>query len=91
MNRKPLGLTLPKAILGFQQYKTAEALSPNTLVSYESALKLWLSHAGDVDLNQITSKDILEYLAWLRTEYKPRRLGGRMPNWWNAWHPSMRG
>jgi len=41
MNRRPLGLKLEKAVVGFLQYKTAEALSPNTLIAYESVLKLW--------------------------------------------------
>ncbi len=77
MNRRPLGLKLSKAILGFQQYKTAKALSPGTLISYESIFKLWLAHTGDVDLSQITSQHILDHLTWLRTEYKPRRLSGR--------------
>ena len=42
MNRSPSGLILPKAILGFVQAKTAEGLSPNTLIGYEHDLKLWL-------------------------------------------------
>ena len=53
MNRRPLGLKLEKAIWGFLQFKTAEALNPNTLISYECVLKLWLSHVGDVDLNRL--------------------------------------
>ncbi len=40
MNRRPLGLKRERAILGFQQFITAEALSPTTLVSYDSALRL---------------------------------------------------
>lgn len=77
MNRRPLGTKPQKAVLGFQQFKTAEALSPGTLVSYDCALRLWLSRIGDVDLREITASDVLEYLAWLRVEYKPRRLSGR--------------
>jgi integrase len=76
MNRRPLGTKLSRALLGFQQFKT-EALSPGTLVSYDCALRLWLSHVGDVDLKEITTSKALEYLAWLRVEYEPRRLSGR--------------
>ncbi len=77
MNRRPVDTKLSQAILGFQQFKTAEALSPCTLVNYDCALRLWLSHVGDVDLIEITTSSVLEYLAWLRVEYKPRRLSGR--------------
>ena len=77
MNRRPLGTKLSRAILGFQQFKTAEALSPNTLISYECALHLWFSHVGDVDLKEITTSDVLAYRAWRRVEYKPRRLSDR--------------
>ena len=38
MNRRPLGLKLEKAVLGFLQFKTAEGLSSNTLLS------VWVSH-----------------------------------------------
>lgn len=38
MNRIAPGFKLSKAILGFQQHKEAEALSPNTLISYQSTL-----------------------------------------------------
>jgi integrase/recombinase XerD len=76
MNRRPLGLLTPQVVTGFLQYKTAEALSPNTLISYESVLNLWLAHIGAVDLGSITSATLLEFLAWLRTDYKPRRITG---------------
>lgn len=77
MNRRPSGTKLSRAISGFQQFKTAEALSPNTLISYECALHLWFSHVGDVDLKEITTSDVLAYRAWRRVEYKPRRLSDR--------------
>ena len=80
MNRRPSGLKLDKAVTGFMQYKTAEGLSPRTLVGYEHDLKLWVKYADDVDVSAVTSQDIRAYLAWLRTEYKPRRFsGGEQP------------
>ena len=74
MNRRPLGLSLAKAIPGFLHYKTAEALSPNTLISYQHDLKVWLAHAGDVPVTKITTAQLRDHFAWLRTEYKPRRF-----------------
>ncbi len=76
MNRRPSGLKLGKAITGFLQFKSAEGLSPRTLVSYEYDLKLWMQHGGDVEVGQVTSQEIRAYLAWLRTDYKPRRWNG---------------
>ena len=76
MNRRPSGLQLLKALVGFLQYKAAEGLSSPTLTSYEGHLKLWMSYAGDVEINEVTAQDLRAYLAWLRTDYKPRRLAG---------------
>jgi integrase/recombinase XerD len=77
MNCSLLGLQLSKALLGFLQYKTAEGLSPNTLLSYEYLLNLWASQIGeDVEVGQITTQDLCNHIAWLRTEYKPRRFSG---------------
>ena len=74
MDRRSSGLQLSKALVGFLQYKTAEGLSPNTLGNYEHHLKVWLDYAGDVEISQVTSQDLRAYLAWLRTDYRPRRL-----------------
>ncbi|MBI3243460.1 MAG: tyrosine-type recombinase/integrase [Chloroflexi bacterium] len=76
MNRRPQGFLLSKAIPGFLQYKLAEALSPRTIESYKKHLEQWQEYAGDAPLGKVTSQDLRAYLAWLRTEYKPRRLAG---------------
>lgn len=76
MNCSSLGLKAPNALLGFLQYKTAEGLSPNTLISYEHLLKTWAAQVGDMAIDKITPQDLCTHLAWLRTEYKPRRLSG---------------
>ena len=76
MNRRPPGFKLSKLIEGFLQYKAAEGLSPRTLVSYESHLKKWAEHVGDVELASVTAQDLRAYLAWLRAEYKPHRFSG---------------
>ncbi len=77
MKRRPQGsLVLSKAVTGFLQYKAAEGLSPNTLQSYERDLKLWQIYAGDILVEDISTKLIQAYLVWLRTDYKPRRITG---------------
>jgi site-specific recombinase XerD len=76
MNRRPSGLSLTKTILGFLQFKTAENFSPNTIVTYEHDLKVWLNHIGDLRIDQITAAQLREHLAWLHTDYKPNRFSG---------------
>jgi len=77
MNYRPLGLKPSKALQGFINYKSAEGLSPTTINSYERDIKLWLTYQEDVDLSEITSRDLRDYLNYLRTEYTPRRLSGK--------------
>ena len=75
MNRRPPGLSLSKAFVGFENHKAAEGLSPRTLVSYMQHLKLFLEYAGDVNVGQVTKQNLRAFLAWLRTEYKPHLMG----------------
>jgi len=80
MNRRPPGLKLSKATVGFLQHKTAEGPASTTVQGYERDLKLCVTHIGDVDVNDVTTQDLRDHLAWLRTEYKPHRLtGGDQP------------
>jgi integrase/recombinase XerD len=80
MNQRMPGLKLSQAVPGFLQHKAAEALSPRTLECYEQHLRHWQEYAGDVDVGQVTTQNLRAYLAWLRTDYKPRRLtGGTQP------------
>lgn len=76
MKRPSPGLNLDKAIVGFLQYKVAEALSPNTIRSYQDDLKQFRGHAGDLDVSRITPQELRAFFAWLRTDYRPRRLAG---------------
>ena len=69
-------LSIAKAIPGFIQYKSAEGLSPRTLVGYEHDLNLWLEIQGDRDLTQVTTQELREYLSYMRTDYTPRRITG---------------
>jgi integrase/recombinase XerD len=76
MNRRPPGLQLSIAIQGFLQYKNAEGLSPRTIASYERDLKLWISIQGERDVTQVTTQHLRDYLAYMRTDYTPRRITG---------------
>jgi integrase/recombinase XerD len=74
MNHRTSGFLLSKAIIGFLQFKAAEALSPNTLDMYERDLRRWLAYCGDRDLAGLSGEDVRAFMAWLRTDYKPHRF-----------------
>lgn len=77
MNRTPLGsLKLQKAIEGFLQFKTAEGISENTLITYRQQLRVFLSYLGNLEADDIGSKEIVQFLSWLRLEYVPKRVTG---------------
>jgi integrase/recombinase XerD len=76
VKRSTPGLFISKTIDGFIKFKTAEGLSQRTIDSYEFVLRKWLDHTGDLDVSKIKPSDISDYLAWMRTEYKPRRWNG---------------
>ncbi len=76
MNQRTSGLKTEKAITGFLQYKAAEGCSTTTLTSYTQHLKVWGKYAGEVDIGAIAATDLRAFLAWLRSDYKPRRFDG---------------
>ena len=76
MNRSTLCLSISTAIDGFQKFKVAEGLSQRTVDSYEYYLNQWMNHIGDQDVAKIKPSDLINYLAWMRTEYKPKRWNG---------------
>ncbi len=69
-------LSLAKAIDGFLKFKTAEGLSQRTITSYEFTLNHWVEYIGERDVSEIEASDLTGNMAWLRTEYKPRRWNG---------------
>ena len=75
-SKSKVSLSLSKAIDGFLKFKTAEGLSQRTITSYEFTLGHWLKYIGDREVSEIQSSDLTGYMAWLRTEYKPRRWNG---------------
>ena len=75
-SNKKFALSISKAIDGFLKFKVAEGLSQRTVDSYEYYLNQWMNHIGDQDVAKIISSDLTNYLAWMRTEYKPKRWNG---------------
>jgi integrase/recombinase XerD len=67
-------MLLSKAVAGFLQFKAAEVVSKSTIASYTQHLHDWVNHCGDIEVGTVTSVDLCAYMAYLRTEYKPRRL-----------------
>ncbi len=74
MNRRPSGLSVAKALIGFLQYKSAEGLAPTTMVGYEHDVKSRIEYVGDMDVADVRSGYILSFLSYLRTDYIPHRL-----------------
>jgi integrase/recombinase XerD len=76
MNRSPPSLSILKAIDGFLKFNIAEGLSQRTVDSYEYYLNQWMNYPGDQDVTKIKTSDLTNYLAWMRTEYKPQCWNG---------------
>lgn len=74
-NRAQSNLTISLCIDGFIKYKQAEGLQPRTVESYQWVLSKWLEWIGDEQIGKLTSADIRDYLAYLRTEYVPHVFG----------------
>jgi integrase/recombinase XerD len=72
-SNKKVSLSISKSIDGFLKFKIAEGLSQRTVDSYEYYLNQWMNHIGDQDVAKIKSSDLTNYLAWMRTEYEPKR------------------
>jgi len=76
MNRRSSGLLLSKAIEGFFNFKLADATSLGTITGYRHDLKHFIEHIGDQEVTGITADTVRDFLAWLRTEYLPKRFDG---------------
>lgn len=77
MNHTSSGsMTLEKAIQGFIQAKQAEGCRDNTIVTYTQQLGVWREYAGETLVSKVTTQNLRAFLAWMRTDYEPRRLNG---------------
>ena len=67
-------ILLSKAIDGFLTFKVAEVTSKRTIDSYEHISRHWQDHVGKQKVSQVRTSDLVAFLAWMRTDYKPRRI-----------------
>jgi integrase/recombinase XerD len=71
-------ILLSKAIDGFLTFKVAEGLSKRTIQTYEHTLRHWYDQVGDLKVSQIKTSDLTAFLAWMRTDYQPKRWNGNI-------------
>ena len=76
MSGRPSGFLLSKAIQGFENFSFAGAVAPGTVVGYLHSLGLFQKRVGDVEVGRLDISQLRDFLAWLRTDYRPRRFGG---------------
>ena len=62
-DRRPSALRLSKELVGVLQYKTAEGRNSSTLTTYESHLRLWVSHAGGIQVSDVAARNLRGFLA----------------------------
>lgn len=70
-------MKLSKAIEGFLLYKSGEGLSDRTTERYKGELLKLVEWGQDPEIEAITAMDLLKFLEYLRTEYKPKRWNGQ--------------
>lgn len=70
-------MRLSTSISGFLLFKEAAGLRPNTLQLYRHCLQLLAAWLGDdPPIEAVTSERLAAFLAYLRTDYKPKRTNG---------------
>ena len=70
-------MKLSQAIEIFIISKTGEGYSPNTLMYYSLYLHRLCGFLDDPELSEITPTILTRYMAWLQTEYKPKRFNNK--------------
>lgn len=69
-------MILSRAVEGFLLEKVAAGLSPKTIEGYRYNLDRFETFTGSVDVEDLGTENVRDFLAWLRTDYKPQRFGG---------------
>lgn len=69
-------MRLSSAAEGFLLEKVAAGRSAKTTQQYRYVLDRFQRFLGDVEVEELSARDIRRFLAWLRTDYKPQRFGG---------------
>jgi len=62
---------------GGDQNQIDRGILDNTIKSYQYLLDRCLEKWEPVDVTKVKSKDISEYLSWLRTDYIPKRFNSK--------------
>ena len=63
-------ITLAQACDGLIRTKTATGLSPHTIADYKNTFKkLFLFFDGEIPLQDISRKEMVEFFAWLQEDY----------------------
>lgn len=76
-------MNLSTALEGFFITRTAEGYSPGTLMAYSWSLKLLTRFLNDPPVETIKHQDLLNFFAWIQTDYKPLS-GSSIENIWKA-------
>ena len=69
-------MELEKALEGFFSDRRAKGYSPATLRTYRSCLDVFMEYFQDQALETIQTKNLVDFLRFLRTDYQPQRLNG---------------
>lgn len=69
-------MLLRKALEGFKIDRQALGYSPNTVRIYLDCLSVLADYLGEVEISEINKDDLIRFLHYLRTEYKPKRFSG---------------
>jgi len=63
-------ITLVQACEGLLRTKTAAGLSPHTIADYKNIFKkLFLYFDGEIPLQDISRKEMVDFFAWLQEDY----------------------
>ncbi|QST01404.1 tyrosine-type recombinase/integrase [Pontibacillus sp. ALD_SL1] len=71
-------MLLSEAAKSYEQEKRIEGFSSQTLRAYELQMKLLIDYFGDIQINEITTSGLKQYLADLSVDLKPSSLAHRI-------------
>lgn len=69
-------MMLLKAVEGFFISRRADNIAETTLSIYRHYLRLFAEHLGEVEVERIGADQVVEFAAWLQSEYVPQRFDG---------------
>lgn len=69
-------MDIKTALEGFFISRRADGFSESTLSMYRWALNLILGKSLTLEVNEITEKHLVDFWAWVRNDYRPKRKNG---------------